>query len=185
MKANTIGKEEQATETDLRHDSATLRERVLILEDEKRELQAFAALAAHELLEPLVMADAYAQIVINRLSSGDAESIENLMAMSRGLARARLLVGSLLQGSAPPPRWLGKQPVDLDAVLRDTLELLQPEIVARKVKVDAQRLPTVKGDATLLSALMKNLLVNALKYGPRSGGMIAVFASRRSDEWVV
>src|SRR3954469_23416701 len=107
MKANTIGMEDRTsgaetameTERDLRHEYAILRERVLILEDEKRELQAFAALAAHELLEPLVMADAYAQIVIDRLSPGDAESIENLMAMSRGLARARLLVESLLQES--------------------------------------------------------------------------------------
>src|SRR4051812_29927669 len=105
MKANSIGMEERTrgenrasqAEKDLRQDYATLRERVHVLEDEKRELQSFAALAAHELLEPLIMADAYAQMVLDRVAGTDPESEEDLLALTRGLARARILVESLLQ----------------------------------------------------------------------------------------
>jgi chemotaxis family two-component system sensor kinase Cph1 len=191
MKANTIGMEERAhtgngvnvSEKDLRQQFATLRERVLVLEDEKRELQSFAALAAHELLEPLIMADAYAQMVIDRVPDADIDSVENLLALSRGLARARILVESLLQETAAPPRLLEKAPVDLNAIVRDTLELLQPEIVARKAKVATERLPMVAGNAALISGLMKNLLINALKYGPRSGGHIGITATRRGEDW--
>src|SRR3954447_2585715 len=127
MKANTIGKEEHATETEqeLRHKYATLRERVLVLEDEKRELQSFAALAAHELLEPIIMADAYAQMVLDRVPDDDADSVEDLLALTRGLARARILVESLLQETSTPAARLAKQPVDLDLVVKDTLELLK------------------------------------------------------------
>src|SRR3954453_8186187 len=110
MKANSIGMEDRTsgaetaieTERDLRHEYATLRERVLVLEDEKRELQSFAALAAHELLEPLIMAAPYAQMVLDRMADADADSAEDLLALTRGLARARILVESLLQETATP-----------------------------------------------------------------------------------
>jgi signal transduction histidine kinase len=191
MKANSIGMEDRTsgadaaieTERDLRHEYATLRERVLVLEDEKRELQSFAALAAHELLEPIIMADACAQMVLDRLPDEDPDSIEDLLALTRGLARARILVESLLQETAAPAAPLAKQPVNLDLVLRDTLELLRPEVLARKAKVQTQRLPVVEGDAALLSALLKNLIINALKYGPRTNGKIAV-TCERTDGWV-
>jgi signal transduction histidine kinase len=193
MKANSIGTEERTrgedraieTERDLREEYARLRERVLVLEDEKRELQSFAALAAHELLEPIIMADACAQMVLDRLPDEDPDSIEDLLALTRGLARARILVESLLQETAAPAARLAKQPVDLDLVVKDTLELLKPEVVARKAKVGSGRLPIVQGDEALLSALMKNLIINALKYGPRTNGKIAVSSERRDGVvWV-
>src|SRR4051794_34421873 len=191
MKANSIGTEDRTrggdtaieTERDLRHEYATLLERVMVLEDEKRELQSFAALAAHELLEPIIMADAYAQMVLDRLPDEDPDSIEDLLALTRGLTRARILVESLLQETAAPAARLAKQPVNLDLILRDTLELLRPETVARKARVSTQQLPVVEGDAALLSALLKNLVINALKYGPRTQGKIAVTCDR-SDRWV-
>src|SRR3954452_14116717 len=117
MKAKTIGMDERARERvnatgrDLRHEYAILRERLHVLEDEKRELQAFNALAAHELLEPLVMADAYAQMVLDRIPDDDIDSVENLLALSRGLARARILVESLLQETTAPQRLLDTKPV--------------------------------------------------------------------------
>src|SRR3954454_9114034 len=186
MKANSIDMEDRTrrgdtatqTERDIRHEYAILRVRVLVLEDEKRELQSFAALAAHELLEPIIMADACAQMVLDRLPDEDPDSIEDLLALTRGLTRARILVESLLQETAAPAARLAKQPVSLDLVLRDTLELLRPEILARKARVETQRLPVVDGDAALLSALLKNLIINALKYGPRTNGKISVTCER-------
>src|SRR3954453_1492305 len=110
------GQRVNAQGKDLRHEYAVLLERVHILEEEKRELQAFAALASHELLEPLVMADAYAQMVLERLPDDDPDPIEDLLALPRGLSRARLIVEALLQETAAPQRRLETKPVDLDAV---------------------------------------------------------------------
>jgi signal transduction histidine kinase len=192
MKANAISMDEwaganriEATDTDARGEFALLRERIHVLEEEKRELQAFSALAAHELLEPLVMADAYAQLVLDRLPDDDPDSIEDLLALGRGLARARVLVETLLQETAAPPRTLERRPVDMNAVVRDTLELLGPEVAARKAQVETQRLPAVKGHAALLSGLMKNLMINALKYGPRTGGRIEIASKQTpAGTWI-
>jgi light-regulated signal transduction histidine kinase (bacteriophytochrome) len=199
MKADTMRMDEQtremedpfqerlgATDDAMRREFARLRERVLVLEDEKRELRAFTALAAHELLEPLVMADAYAQMVLDRLEDDrDIASVEDLLALSRGLSRTRILVESLLHETSMPSRLLDTRSVDLNKVLRETLELLDPEVVARKAKISVKRLPVVHGDEALLSGLLKNLLINALKYGPRTGGHVEIEAERQGDEWCI
>jgi signal transduction histidine kinase len=73
----------------------------------------------------------------------------------------------------------------MNAVVRDTLELLGPEVAARKAKVETQRLPAVKGHAALLSGLMKNLVINALKYGPRTGGRIEIASEQAAGgTWI-
>ena len=44
-------------------------------------------------------------------------------------------------------------------------------------------MPVVEGDPVLLSGVFSNLLSNALKYGPRSGGDIRVSAVRSEAGW--
>jgi len=47
--------------------------RVATLESEKRQTEAFAAVTAHELMEPLVMTEAYASILSERLEGPEHE----------------------------------------------------------------------------------------------------------------
>jgi light-regulated signal transduction histidine kinase (bacteriophytochrome) len=71
--------------------------RVMQLEDEKARVEAFAAVAAHELIEPLVMTEAYVTIVSERLNAPEhADSRRDLNALGRGVARIRMLTESLL-----------------------------------------------------------------------------------------
>ena len=56
--------------------------------------------------------------------------------------------------------------------------MLDAEIQTRNARLDIDPLPVVQGDAALLSGVFGNLLSNALKYGPRSGGDIRVTAAR-------
>src|SRR5918999_676627 len=58
--------------------------RVSALEDEKAALEGFAAVAAHELVVPLVMAESYASIVGDRLDGHEhADSRRDLDALGR------------------------------------------------------------------------------------------------------
>jgi len=81
----------------LEREVENLSARVEQLEREKAAVEAFAAVAAHELVEPLVMTEAYASMVSDRLDHDEhAESRRDLDALSRGAARMRLLVETLL-----------------------------------------------------------------------------------------
>jgi signal transduction histidine kinase len=166
----------------------TERDRLLLrideLEREKAALERFAADAAHELLTPLVMIDAYAATALERLADQlDTESIGDLDALRRAAARSRQLVQTLLEHARARRRPLERRPIDVNAVLRETLILLGPEIRARGAQVDVGPLPRVEADGTLITAVFTNLLTNALKFGPREGAKIRVAARRDPDGW--
>src|SRR4051812_5907725 len=161
-----------------------LRDRIVVLEQEKADLEAFAAVAAHELLAPVVMMDACAAMVRDRLDEADhAESHRDLNTMRRGAARTRLLVETLLHHARSNRREPQRRPVDLHRVLRDCLALLRPEIHAKHAEICIADLPEVQGEEPLIASLFGNLLANALKYGPRVHGRIDVGAERASSGW--
>src|SRR3954467_113056 len=96
-----------------------LRDRISELEQEKADLEAFAAVAAHELLAPVVMMDACAAMVTDRLDQGDhPESRRALRTTRRGAPapggrrpgphapgrRPRRLVGGISLPPRPKPR---------------------------------------------------------------------------------
>jgi signal transduction histidine kinase len=163
-----------------------LSRRVSDLEREKSEIESFAALAAHELVEPLIMAEAFAAMVSERLASDDhLESRADLAALSRGAARVRLLVEALLHDARAGSGAIPSAYVDLDGVLNDCLRLLGPEIDAREARVTAARLPTVWGEEASLTGVITNLLVNALKYSPRRGAHIVIEAVEEDGAWTI
>jgi signal transduction histidine kinase len=132
------------------------------------------------------MAEAYAQFVRDRLDPDvDADSHTDLEALSRGMMRTRALVEALLVETASPVRVLQPRPVDLGEVVRESLELFEPEIRTRQSQVTVGKLPLVAGDRDLLTGLLRNLLINALKYGPRADGAIVVSALREDEVWRV
>jgi light-regulated signal transduction histidine kinase (bacteriophytochrome) len=147
------------------------------LEREKTELEAFAALAAHELLEPLVMTEAYASLVCERLDERrHAASRRDLDVLSRDAARVRGLVETLLHDARSDER---RSRVDLSALVHDCLASLAPEITARNARIEVAPLPCVIGDERLIRVVLTTLLATALRCG-RPGNRITVHATRRA-----
>lgn len=160
---------------------ARLRGRVAELEREKADVDAFAAVAAHELMEPLVMIEVHAAMLA---APGDPErSAETADGVGRAAARLRRLVESILHDARAGEEGVARHPVDLDRVVGDVLALLRPEIEARSAHVVTGPLPTVPGDEALLGGLLTNLIANALKYGPREHARIHVAAERDGTGW--
>jgi signal transduction histidine kinase len=161
-----------------------LSDRVAELEDRNAALEGFVAVAAHELVVPLVMAESYADLVTDRLDGHEHADIRaDLEALSRGAARTRLLVESLLHEARASERPLRRRPVDLDAVVAECIALLRPEVAAREARIETAELPVVLGEEPLLASVFTNLMVNALKYNPRQGGAIRVDAIRENAHW--
>jgi signal transduction histidine kinase len=161
-----------------------LENQIAVLEAEKAALEGYAALAAHEMVTPLVIAESYASIVGERLVGPEHEaSREDLRSLGRSAARARLLVESLLHDARASNRPLTLRPVDLDVVVRQIVADLEGDIADRAAHVEVSPLPQVMGDEPLLASVFSNLLVNALKYSPRQEGSISITAVREPHEW--
>ena len=62
--------------------------------------------------------------------------------------------------------------------MRHCLTLLEPEVRARAADVHVGVLPEVNGEEPMIGAVFMNLLVNALKYGPRQARRSGWVAAR-------
>jgi signal transduction histidine kinase len=168
----------------LETENRRLQARIDELEREKAEVESFAAVAAHELLAPLILADSYATTITERLDGElHAESRRDLDALRGAAARTRLLVETLLHDARSQGRKPQRRRIELDGVLRECLTLLGPEIERRRANVQVPELPEVYGEKALISVVFTNLLLNALRYGPRDHGTIRVDATPQESGW--
>lgn len=152
-----------------------LNDRIETLEREKAQVEAFAAVAAHELVEPLVMTEAYSSLISERLTGPEHDgSRTDLQTVGRSMARLRVLVESVLHEARSSAHAIERRPVDVNTLVADCIALLAPEVAAREAEITVADLPDVSADETLLGGVFGNFLINALKYSPRRGAKIAV-----------
>jgi signal transduction histidine kinase len=169
----------------LRHRNHILKERVRELEEQNRSLEDFSAMAAHELLKPLILSEATAKGILDRTSSRlDLVSQDDLQRMVRASARVRMLVEGLLAVTRDDGATLKRERVDMALVVQHCLELLDPEIRSKGARIVVDPMPVVLGNSALLNGAMGNLVANAIKYGPRSNAEIRVGAQRGGPGWV-
>jgi PAS domain S-box-containing protein len=135
------------------------------LERSNADLGQFAAVASHDLAEPLLLmrscADLLQEEAGNRLTGADRDRLD---VISRSARKMQALIDTLLSYAAVDRASVGHQPVDMARVVEDTLALLDARIAATGAVVRRGRLEPVVGDAQLLGLLLQNLLSNAMKF---------------------
>ena len=115
-------------------------------------------MAAHELLKPLILSEATATGILERAHTRlDLVSQDDLQRMIRASARVRLLVEGLLADSRESGgEALRRERVDLALIVQHCLELLGPEISARRARVVVDPMPVVLGNWALLNSRIVN-----------------------------
>ncbi len=153
-----------------------------LLDSERR----FTADAAHELRTPIAAIRAQAQVA-QVAGSDDVARAQALAATLAGCDRATRLVEQLLtlarlESAAQGP----DERVDLAAVAREVLAELAPAAMAhgQSLELHAEGSWPVRGSATLLGVLLRNLTDNALRYGG-DGVRVVVSLAREGDHVVL
>ena len=151
----------ERSERDLEEQAGRLRRTAERLGASNRELEQFASIAAHDLLEPLRTIRAFGE----RLTAGSAEQLgergrEYLRRMNDGATRMGALIDGLLAYSRISTRALPYKAVDLTHVANKALSDLEVD----GGRVEIGDLPTVHGDPDQLYRMILNLIGNALKF---------------------
>jgi signal transduction histidine kinase len=98
----------------------------------------------------------------------------------------RGLIQDLVRFSRESSAELPPGSVSLDDALSEALENLQAEVHSSGAAMEAESLPSVRGDRWQLTQVLQNLLSNAIKFrGDGTTPTIRVSAERRDDRWVV
>lgn len=139
-----------------------------LIENERR----FTADAAHELRTPLAAVKTQAQVA--RGAFDDRARQHALDGVVEGCDRATRLVDQLLTLARlePDPAQPAK-PLELVDLAREVIAELAPLALAKDVDIEL-RLPghaSVKGHRELLSVLLRNLVDNAVRYGPHGSSV--------------
>ena len=147
-----------------------------------RELRDFAHTISHDLKAPLRAVSHLSEWIyedyIDKLDEGGKQ---NLIKLKNNVTRMSDLIDGVLNYSSIGRRMEKKEPVDLNALLKDTISILYvPEHIAIDI---ADNLPVVFGSRVQLGQVFQNLLNNAVQNIDKADGEIRVRCMRDNGEW--
>ena len=161
------------------------------LESERlNALTLLAAGVAHEIGNPLNSLDIHLQLLgrkLRKLPPGDREPLEEHLTTARGeIQRLDSILKQFLHAVRPTaPR---RERRDLHALLRDSLRLLEHELVSRKIAVEldlAELFPLMSVDPGQFQQVFYNLVRNAYQALPSEHGRITIRTRFNDYETVI
>ena len=164
---------------------ATLEQQAQELTRSNAELEQFAYVASHDLQEPLRKVASFCQMLERRYADQLDDRARQYIAYAvDGAKRMQQLVNDLLAFSRVGRTTKGFQDVDCNAALGRALENVRVRLEEVGATVTAGPLPVVRGDLSLLVALLQNLVDNGVKFRrPGVPPTVALHAGRVGDEW--
>jgi PAS domain S-box-containing protein len=144
-----------------------------------------AAGVAHEVNTPLAVISSYSQMLSKQLN-GDEKNASILDKIIKQTFRASEIVNSLLNFSRTSGTEFGE--VDVNKVIRDTLNLLEHQFKVAKVKVQdelSHEPAPVYGNSGKLQQVFLNLFLNAKDAMPQGGTLTVVTKADRGVQVTV
>jgi len=155
---------------ELSHLAETFNEMLASLEEAYRAQQRFVADASHELRAPLTAIQGNLELLANHTDMLETERQTALVEAQCEAARlARLVADLLALARADAGALIDLRPVDLDAILLDSLRSARQLSQGQVVAITAFEPVQVFGNEDRLKQLLLILLDNALKYTPPDG----------------
>ncbi len=174
---------------DLAH---TFNEMAAALERDVGELRRQEALrrelvanVSHDLATPLTAIQGFSEALTDGVIQDEQQREETLRVIAKEVFRLRRLVDSLnhLTSIESPQRHLALTPLQLSALVDETLTVLQPEFEEKGIQAQnhlSEQAPLVLADSDKMAQVFLNLLDNALRYTPK-GGSITISAAPEGE----
>jgi len=135
------------------------------LQRSTRELEEFAAVASHDLQEPLRKIQAFGdRLAVKCAGSLDDDGRDYLNRMLSSATRMRTLIDDLLDYSRLTIKARHYVKVDLAVVCREVLSDISQQIERVGGRVVVGDLPIIEADAMQMRRLLQNLITNSLKF---------------------
>lgn len=148
------------------------------------ELAQFAYVASHDLKEPLRMVSSYCDLIADRYTDKLDETGKKFIYFATdGARRMQILIDDLLLYSRVGRGGETEEPVDLNAVVADAIELMAESVRESGADITVGELPAVSGFRSELARLFQNLIGNAIKF--RSDAPLKIeIRAERTDDWL-
>jgi two-component system CheB/CheR fusion protein len=157
----------------------------LELRRSNEDLDQFAAIASHDLQEPLRMITNYTHLLKQRLGGTlDAKCLEFMAFVIDGATRMRGLILAILDYSHVGQQGIKSECINMQEIVRTTLVNLERKIHDAKAEIVCEAMPSVVADPVLIAQLLQNLVSNAIKFTAKDRTPRVVISSREAErEW--
>ncbi len=173
-------------QADLEVTNAALDSRTQELTESNRELEQFAQVAAHDLKSPL--RSVATNCLLFEESCGNELNPEAKVYARNAVEGARAMnnvIDDILEYSRVGREVSLREPIPLNQVAHSVLSNLEAVISQKNATVTLDSLPTLKGNLSLLTRLMQNLIENAIKFSDKSQPKIHISAHKNGSEWLI
>lgn len=155
------------------------------LQRSNRELEQFAAIASHDLKEPLVTVGGFLALLKRRYQGDlDAEANRHIRYALESVERMEHLIGDLLEYSRVSTQARPFQVIDSSTVLDIALRNLAGTLHSKGVVVTHDPLPEIIADSTQIGQIFQNLISNAIKFCRKETPRIHISAARKGREHI-
>lgn len=155
-------------------------------ESTNRDLEQFAAIAAHDLRSPVATISGYVNLLKEEIPNQTGMVGQSLDFIASASQRMLILVERLLDYSRIGKTEIKKKPVNLNEVLTNTMANLESLLNETQTQILYKNLPTVWGDETLLGQLFQNLIANSIKFRSSQPPVIKIaLVEETSDHWLL
>ena len=160
-----------------------VQERTAQLEAANRELEAFSYSVSHDLRAPLRHIGGFVAMLAESADGQLSEESRGYMdRISKSIRQMGRLIDGLLGFARMGRKALRPQQVNLERLVEDTIDKLQPETRGRNVHWIRRPLPVVHADPEMLQQVLINLLANAIKYTkPRPRAEIEIGSAEETE----
>ncbi|MGC8835106.1 MAG: sensor histidine kinase, partial [Armatimonadota bacterium] len=153
---------------------AVLRDITRLKEVERIKSQ-FVSMVSHELRAPVAAIQSYLDLMLSGLAGDDPEQRRHMLTRCSERAKALIaLVDDLLQLSRMEAGRVARklEPVALDDVVREVIELFQNQAAERGISLQLNSscsVPPILADREDIARVVTNLISNAIKYNKEGG----------------
>lgn len=153
------------------------------LELKNKDLERFAHVISHDLKGPLNTISGLLKILDIKDQNKSQRNDQILELVLGSTQKMKQMVDGLLSYYLLDKKDLATQPVDLQLLCNQAVDLLNSDIQKSNGKIGVDKLPVVQGIEGQLLSLFLNLFSNALKYRSEADPEIQVRA-KVEEEWV-
>jgi PAS domain S-box-containing protein len=149
----------------------------------ERVQQDFIAMASHDLLTPVTVLRARAQL-LQRRQTYDEASVASILEQASRMERLITDLRELVQVEGGRLA-LRREPVDLVEIVHEALTRARTQETGNALQIEAPLFPIIGfWDRDRLGQVLDNLIGNAIKYSPQ-GGEIAIWVEATNAEGLV
>jgi PAS domain S-box-containing protein len=160
---------------------------ITYLKETDRIRSEFVSTVSHDLRSPLTSVIGYSEL-LERAGPLNKEQHDFLNRLRDGVQHITSLVNGLLDlGSVEAGFDTQREFVQLEGVLRYTLDMLHGQIKSKRLKVHteiSQPLPALRADPIRLRQVLDNIVGNAIKYS-HTGGEIRISIRCEGDQMIL